>query len=95
MNASPFPDVVSIVARTRQLESSNGTKGLAATCKAKGLSNDYGYNIPNCYPKGEDTRLVTEWFQKRFSEGLSLSEAGCLYTTGKITTDCERANQLK
>jgi len=84
------PSIEEIVDQIRRIESSNGTKGLAVTCKLKGLSNDYGYNPPNCYPEGVDR----EKSMKRIAELMkkyTLEETLCGYNLGfnhKNFQDC-------
>jgi len=76
----PRPSSSQIVQRIRQIESGNGTAGLAVTCKAKGLSNEYGYNPPTCYASHEQlTTIVEEWFDRKLKT-MTLEEALRLYS---------------
>lgn len=69
-----------IVERIRQIESNNGQAGLAVTCKSRGMSNEYGYNPPNCYASHEQlTTIVEEWFDRKLKT-MSLEEALELYS---------------
>jgi hypothetical protein len=82
------PQVLEILRIIRIKESSNGTKGLAITCKKFGKSNEYGYNVPHCYNSHEElTELIAKTFEKRLQE-LSLPQAICRYNTGKVLDDC-------
>lgn len=58
-------------------ESNRGTAktGLHITCKAKGLSNEYGYNPPKCYKDNETVKqIVLGWIKDHKAQGLSDSE---------------------
>jgi hypothetical protein len=76
-------------------ESSKGKakKGLNATCKAKGLSNEYGYNPPKCYKDNEAVKgIVINWIKDKQAQGLSDNELLCLYNTGIISDTCDYIN---
>jgi len=93
---SPTPPVDDIVEKTRWYESQNGTKGLALTCKDKGLSNEYGYRASKgfCFNNHEEaTETVKNWFIEKLAI-MDLATANCLYTGNGMTTDCNRAKQI-
>lgn len=69
-------------------ESNNGTakQGLHITCKAKGLSNEYGYNPPNCYKDKEALeKIVLNWIIDHKAQGLNDEELLSHYSNGAYT----------
>lgn len=79
-----------ILRKIYQLESSGGKND---SCRDQGLFNGYGYGQSqhawNCFATlSEVTAKVDDWFNQRFAEGYSLSEAICYYNTGYRQSDC-------
>ncbi len=74
-------------------ESTNGTAkaGLHKTCESKGLSNEYGYNPPQCYnSNGLVIELVKQFIEQRLAKGFSEQETLCIYNTGMSRSgDCD------
>lgn len=69
-----------IVDIVHQLESSGG-KNNFSKCEAAGKYNEFGYNIPNCYEKGEDRKLVEKWFEEKLTK-YDLPTSICGYNLG-------------
>lgn len=72
--------------RVRRLESSNGTKGLAVTCKKKGKVNEIGY-LPvkgYCFPSREAQELeFARWISNHITvQGMSEDKALLHYSAG-------------
>ena len=87
--SKPTYDIDAIVSKVRVLESSNGTAGLALTCKKLGMSNEYGYAPPKCYDSHEQlTQIVYNWFDKRL-DNMGLAGSLCYYNKGLLLDDCE------
>lgn len=80
--------------KQRILESGKGTApvGHHKTCAAKGEWNEIGYGnrLGLCFDNIEEGRLTLErWYQKRFAEGMTLSEALCYWEgQGKGVSNC-------
>lgn len=76
----------------RRYESSNGTKGLAVTCKNKGMINEVGWRAHErfCFTSEEAQEItIIQYFQKRLNVlGWTVSEAMCYYNTGKRQPSC-------
>jgi hypothetical protein len=76
----------------RRYESSNGTKGLAVTCKNKGMVNEVGWKAHQryCFRSEEEQEItIMQYFQKRLNVlGWTVSEAMCYYNTGKKQKSC-------
>lgn len=92
----PSDDIDEVVEKTRWYESQNGTKGLALTCKAKDMSNEYGYraNEGFCFKNHKEaTETVKKWFIEKLTI-MDIATASCLYTGKGMTTDCNRAKQI-
>jgi hypothetical protein len=69
-------------------ESGNGTarQGLNRTCESKGMSNEYGYNPPNCYKDNATVEnIVIDWIKRHKAEGLSDEELLGHYSNGAYT----------
>ena len=76
----------------RLQESSNGSRGLAVTCKKNGMVNDIGY-LPYkgfCFPTlGDQEMTFANWINKRFNyDGLTENQLLCLWNTGKPYKTC-------
>jgi len=74
-------------------ESSRGVKNYSK-CQAIGKYNRYGYNIPGdgtfeCFEKGDDTKAVRDWLERKRLEGFNDNQLLCLYNTGKATDKCK------
>jgi hypothetical protein len=86
--SDPTPSVSEIADYIHLRESTNGTAkvGLHATCKARVLSNEYGYNPPKCYDNNNQVRLIVEdWISRHLAEGLSVDELLLHYSNGAYT----------
>jgi hypothetical protein len=69
-------------------ESSNGKalQGLNKTCELKGLSNEYGYNPPNCYKSNEALeKIVTNWIIDHKAQGMTDEQLLSHYSNGAYT----------
>jgi len=80
-----------LVATIHKNESANGTakSGLHLTCKAKGMSNEYGYNPPTCYKDNATVeKLVDAWITDHKAQGMTDNQLLCHYATGTASNDC-------
>jgi len=92
--SEPEIDINEVVRRVRILESSNGTAGLAVTCKNRGLSNEYGYNPPKCHNSHEElTTKVKNWFERKLAV-MTLNESLCFYNLGIQMNSCDYVNKF-
>jgi len=93
--AAESVDFDEVFEKQRILESGKGTApvGHHKTCESKGLWNEIGYGNRQglCFDTMEEGRLTLEkWYQKRFAEGMTLSEALCYWEgQGKGVSNCE------
>ena len=94
--ATPLsPPLDEIIDRIGFIESNNGQTGHAKTCKEKGLSNNYGYNLPTCFQTDEEAREAVKWQLKKYAEeGLDLNTSLCRYNTGERQADCDYAKKF-
>ncbi len=70
--------------------------GLNATCKAKGMSNEYGYRAGEgfCFPTEEEaTATVKDWVHRSL-QVRGVPETLCRYNTGNPVDDCPYADQF-
>lgn len=96
LSLPPSDNIDLIVEKTRWLESQNGTKGLALSCKKRGLSNEYGYraNENFCFNNHEEaTKEVKRWFTEKLSV-MDIKTACCLYTGNGKIKNCNRSKQI-
>jgi len=93
---APLPlEIDEVIDRIGWIESNNGQVGHAKTCKEKGLSNNYGYNLPTCFKTDQEAREAVEWQLKKYaSEGLDLQTSLCRYNTGEIKSECDYLNKF-
>lgn len=78
----------------RWLESNNGTKGLAVTCKNKGGVNEVGF-LPYkgfCFKSEWDQELtVMNYIEKRLNNGWTINEVKCYWNEGVKRNNCPYA----
>jgi len=70
--------------------------GLNATCKAKGMSNEYGYRAGEgfCFSSEEEaTATVKDWVHRSL-QVRGVPETLCRYNTGNPVDDCPYADQF-
>lgn len=90
-NINRLADIIHLKESTK----GQALQGLHVTCKKKGLSNEYGYNPPNCYKNYEEVRkIVINWIIKKKAIGLSDNQLLCYYNTGKITDYCNYISDM-
>jgi len=78
-------DLLDII-HEHETNSGKATKGLDVTCKAKGLSNQYGYNPPKCYKDNATVeKIVIDWIERHRAEGMNDSELLSHYSNGAYT----------
>jgi len=77
-------------------ESNYGTKGLAVTCKKKGMINDVGYLPVKGYcfkSEWDQENTVANWINKRANyDGLTEKELYCVWNGAGKTENCHYAN---
>jgi len=81
--------------RIRWVESNNGTKGLAVTCKNKGMINETGYRALQgfCFKSDWDQELtIMQYIEKRLNAGWTQNEVYCFFNTGKKLLSCAYSN---
>jgi hypothetical protein len=69
-------------------ESGNGTakQGLNRTCESKGMSNEYGYNPPNCYKDNATLEnIVSNWIIDHKAQGMTDEQLLSHYSNGAYT----------
>jgi len=69
-------------------ETNSGTAktGLDVTCKAKGLSNQYGYNPPTCYKDNASVeKIVTNWIIDHRAQGMTDEQLLAHYSNNAYT----------
>lgn len=75
----------------RWVESNNGTKGLAVTCKSKNGVNEIGY-LPVkgfCFKSEWDQELtVMQYIEKRLNNGWTEDQVKCFYNSGSKLSTC-------
>lgn len=75
----------------RFVESNNGTKGLAVTCKNKGKINEVGFRALSgyCFNNERDQETtVMQYIESRLNSGWTESEILCFYNSGKKLSTC-------
>jgi hypothetical protein len=79
----------------RWVESNDGTKGLAVTCKSKGMYNDIGF-LPVkgfCFKTIEEQELTfANWVNRKYNNGLTENQLLCLYNEGVARDNCPYIN---
>jgi hypothetical protein len=88
---APLPlDIDEVIDRIGLIESNNGQTGHAKTCAEKGLSNNYGYNLPTCFASDKEAREAVEWQLKKYAdEGYDLEKSLRIYNTGNPEGDTD------
>lgn len=79
----------------RFVESNNGIKGLAVTCKKKGMVNSIGYRALEgfCFNSQEEEEITfSNWVNKRYNNGMSERALLCQYNSGRAVEDCPYVN---
>ena len=79
----------------RWVESNDGTKGLASTCKYKGMVNSIGYRALEgfCFNSQEEEEITfSNWVNKRWNNGMTERALLCQYNTGRATEHCPYVN---
>lgn len=81
--------------RIRWIESNNGTKGLAVTCKNKGGFNEVGY-LPYkgfCFKSEWEQELTTmQYIENKLNNGWTENNILCFWNTGKRLSSCAYSN---
>lgn len=75
----------------RWVESNNGTKGLAVTCKNKGKINEVGFRALSgyCFNNERDQETtVMQYIESRLNSGWTEAEVYCFYNSGKKVNGC-------
>jgi hypothetical protein len=90
VNSGPSP-LALVADKIYQLESSSGKND--DKCHRIGKHNGYGYaqgvGRNFCLDSDDEVReLVIQWFENKTEKGLTLSQAICMYNTGKISESC-------
>lgn len=79
----------------RWVESNNGTKGLAVTCKNKGKVNEVGFRALSgyCFNNERDQETtVMQYIETRLNSGWTEAEVYCFYNSGKKVNGCAYSN---
>lgn len=80
--------------KIRWVESNNGTKGLAVTCKNKGKINEIGFRALQgyCFNNERDQETtIMQYIEYKLNRGWTESEVYCFFNTGKKTKTCPYA----
>ncbi len=75
----------------RFVESNNGTKGLAVTCKNKGKANEVGFRALSgyCFNNERDQETtVMQYIEGRLNSGWTENEVYCFYNAGRKVDGC-------
>lgn len=75
----------------RWVESNNGTKGLAVTCKNKGKVNEVGFRALSgyCFNNERDQETtVMQYIEIRLNSGWTEAEVYCFYNSGRKVNGC-------
>lgn len=75
----------------RWVESNNGTKGLAVTCKNKGKVNEVGFRALSgyCFNNERDQETtVMQYIESRLNLGWTEAEVYCFYNSGRKVNGC-------
>jgi hypothetical protein len=69
-----------------ETNSGKAKTGLDVTCKAKGLSNQWGYNPPTCYRDNASVeKIVTNWIIDHKAQGMNDEQLLSHYSNGAYT----------
>ena len=72
-------------------ESSQGTRGLAVTCKNKGMHNDTGWKALEgfCFKSQfEEELTIMQYIEKRLNNGWTQDQVYCYFNSGSIVDGC-------